>query len=91
MRGLAGRANGGMVVHIGTIMIAVALAASQSFIRTAEFDLKPGATAVIAGHTVKYLDSRSVEKANRVELRAKFLVDGKKVFFLTGEPVPQRR
>jgi cytochrome c-type biogenesis protein CcmF len=80
VRGLVGRDNGGMVVHLGTIMIAVALAASQSFIRTAEFDLKPGATAVIAGHTVKYLDSRSVEKSNRVELRAKFLVDGKKVF-----------
>lgn len=80
VRGLVGRANGGMVVHIGTIMIAVALAASQSYIRTAEFDLRPGATAVIAGHTVTYLDSRSVEQSNRVELRARFRVDGKKVF-----------
>jgi cytochrome c-type biogenesis protein CcmF len=75
-----GRANGGMVVHLGTILVGVAFAASASFIRTAEVELRPGATAVVAGHTVKYLDSQSVERNNRVELRARFEVDGSKVF-----------
>ncbi|MFM7068081.1 MAG: heme lyase CcmF/NrfE family subunit [Actinomycetes bacterium] len=79
-RGLVGRANGGMVVHLGTIVVAVAFAASQSFIRTAEVQLRPGATAVVAGHTVTFLSARSVEQSNRVELRAKFRVDGRKVF-----------
>ena len=39
-RGLVGRANGGMVVHLGVIMIAVAFAASSAFIRQGEFTLK---------------------------------------------------
>ena len=30
-RGLVGRANGGMIVHIGVVLIAVAFAASHSF------------------------------------------------------------
>ena len=36
-RGLVGRANGGMIVHLGVIIIAVALAASAGYTRRAEF------------------------------------------------------
>ena len=36
-RGLVGRANGGMVVHLGVIMIAVAIAASSGYSRRGEF------------------------------------------------------
>ena len=42
-RGLVGRANGGMIVHIGVVMIAVAFAASASNVRQAEFTLHAGA------------------------------------------------
>ena len=41
-RGLVGRANGGMVVHLGVIIVAVALAASNSYTRVGEFTLAPG-------------------------------------------------
>ena len=41
-RGLVGRANGGMVVHLGVILMAVAFAASGSSVRQAEFTLSPG-------------------------------------------------
>ena len=44
-RGLVGRANGGMIVHIGIVLIAVAFAASASNVRQAEFTLHPGQTA----------------------------------------------
>ena len=44
-RGLVGRANGGMIVHLGVLMIAVAFAASQSSVRQAEFTLAPGEQA----------------------------------------------
>ena len=54
-RGLVGRANGGMIVHIGVIVIAVALAASQSYAHDGEFDLAVGDTASLGGHTVKFL------------------------------------
>ena len=53
-RGLVGRANGGMVVHIGVVIIAVAVAASGSFVRQAEFTLRPGDSAEFAGHTLLY-------------------------------------
>ena len=44
-RGLVGRANGGMVVHLGVIVIAVALAASQSLRARGRVRPRPGETA----------------------------------------------
>ena len=50
-RGLVGRANGGMVVHIGVIMIAVGLAASNSFTHSATLELSQGEVVEWGGHT----------------------------------------
>ena len=50
VRGLLGRANGGMIVHLGIIVIAVALAAQTSYQRAGEFRLSPGETATFGGH-----------------------------------------
>ena len=41
-RGLVGRANGGMIVHLGVVLIAVAFAASHSFASSTQLSLKPG-------------------------------------------------
>jgi cytochrome c-type biogenesis protein CcmF len=79
-RGFVGRANGGMIVHLGVIMIGVALAASMSYVSQAEFDLSEGETARIAGHTVQYLGSRTEDLPNRIELIAKIDVDGVQVY-----------
>ena len=49
--GLLGRSSGGMVVHLGVAIVAVAFACSSSFIRQAEFRFEaPGDQATIAGH-----------------------------------------
>ena len=77
--GLVGRANGGMIVHLGVVVIAVAFAASQSFGHRAEFRLAPGQTARLAGHRVTYLATRQVRHANRLALEASVRVDGKRV------------
>ena len=45
-RGLVGRANGGMIVHLGVVVIAVAFAASSSYSHSAEFLLKPGRVGI---------------------------------------------
>ncbi len=79
-RGFVGRANGGMVVHLGVIVIGVALAASMSYVSQAEFDLEQGQTARMAGHTVEYLGSRTVDRDNRVELVAEVRIDGTAVY-----------
>jgi cytochrome c-type biogenesis protein CcmF len=69
-----------MVVHLGVIIIGVALAASMSYMRQAEFDLEQGQTARIAGHTVEFVDSRTVDLPNRVELIADIRIDGGQVY-----------
>ena len=54
-RGLVGRTNGGMIVHLGVILIAVAFAASNSYLRQAEFRFaEVGDTATLAGHEFVY-------------------------------------
>ncbi len=50
-RGLVGRTNGGMIVHLGVILIAVAFAASNAYLRQAEFSFEEvGDSAELAGH-----------------------------------------
>jgi len=67
-------------VHLGVIVIAVAIAASNSYQHQGEFSLARGETARVAGHTLRYVGDRVVERDNRRELRARILVDGRQVF-----------
>jgi cytochrome c-type biogenesis protein CcmF len=79
-RGFVGRANGGMIVHLGIVVVAVALVASQAYVRQGEFTLSKGETAHVGGHTFEYLGERVLEKSNRREVRARIKVDGGQVF-----------
>jgi cytochrome c-type biogenesis protein CcmF len=79
-RGLVGRANGGMIVHLGVVIIAVAFAASHSFGHRADFQLKDGQSGKVAGHTITYLGTRTVKHKNRTSLEANVRIDGGKVF-----------
>jgi cytochrome c-type biogenesis protein CcmF len=79
-RGLIGRANGGMVVHLGVVIIAVAFAASHSFGHRAEIRLQQGESGKVAGHTFTYLGSRTVKSANKTSVEARVRVDGGGVF-----------
>ena len=79
-RGLVGRANGGMVVHLGVVIFAVALAASQSYANTGEFRLAEGASASIGGHTVTYLGLETIERDEKTVIQAQVEVDGDQVF-----------
>ena len=75
-RGLVGRTNGGMVVHLGVVMVAVAFVASQSYVRQGEFDLVPGQAAEMAGHRIAFVGSEIVEHPNRFERVAQVRIDG---------------
>lgn len=79
-RGFVGRVNGGMVVHLGVIMIAVAFAASHSFAHSDDFSLKPGQSASFQGHTITYLGARTVNSAVKSSLEADVRVDGGRIF-----------
>ena len=80
LRGLLGRANGGMVVHIGVVVVAVAFAASSSYGHRGEFRLKQGGSATLAGHTVTYLGSRTVQYPNKRTVVADVRVDGGRIY-----------
>jgi cytochrome c-type biogenesis protein CcmF len=79
-RGLVGRVNGGMVVHLGVIVVAVALTALQSYQRVGEFTLEPGQTATFAGHTFTYEGAVTESRPAREDRIARVRIDGDDVY-----------
>src|SRR5215212_4230992 len=66
-RGLVGRANGGMIVHLGVIVIAVALVASNAYTKTADLTLRRGDTTEWEGHSFELREVRErVDERRRV-------------------------
>ncbi|MGE3835967.1 MAG: cytochrome c-type biogenesis CcmF C-terminal domain-containing protein, partial [Acidimicrobiia bacterium] len=76
---VVGRTNGGMVVHLGVIVVAMAFTAAQGFTTSAEFRLAEGETARLAGHTITYLGAETVDTPRRTAVRALVRVDGDRV------------
>ncbi len=75
-RGLVGRANGGMVVHLGVILIAVALAASNGYTRVGEFTLQQGEPITFSGHTFELIDVEAFTTSRSDGLKAQVSIDG---------------
>ena len=90
-RGLVGRTNGGMIVHLGVLMIGVAIAASGSY--QTERDVRMcveaeegcPSTVTVDGHTITYLGSTTNVAANRTDVGARLRIDG-----VVHEPALQR-
>ncbi len=76
-RGLVGRANGGMVVHLGVIMIAVALAASNSFTHSATLTLEQSVPTEWGGHTfeLESVTERTNDRGSERVLEANVRLD----------------
>jgi cytochrome c-type biogenesis protein CcmF len=75
-RGFVGRTNGGMVVHLGVVVVAVAIAASQAYVTQTELRLEEGQVATFDGHTLEYVGPAEKVESNRTTLQALVLVDG---------------
>jgi cytochrome c-type biogenesis protein CcmF len=80
LRGLVGRANGGMVVHLGVIIIAVAFAASSGYSQRAEFRVTPGQTVEFGGHTFTFLGTRDVTYPEKFSRKADIRIDGGPIY-----------
>ena len=80
LRGLVGRANGGMIVHLGVILIAVALGASNSYSKSQELSLVTGVPATFAGHSFELTDVIEVRDDRSVSVKARVIVDGNKTY-----------
>ena len=59
------RRYGGMVVHIGVVMIAVALASAGSFGTRQEVRLRRGESATVGGYTVTYTGAHTAVSAQK--------------------------
>jgi cytochrome c-type biogenesis protein CcmF len=79
-RGLVGRANGGMVVHLGVVVLAVGIVAATSFRSQAELVLRPGRVVHFAGHTFAFERLRTVNTPQRLATEALVRVDGGATF-----------
>ncbi len=78
-RGLVGRTNGGMIVHLGVVAVAVALAASQSYATEVELRLVEGETATVGRHTLVYEGLQTSEDPEKTTVAARIRVDGDEV------------
>lgn len=79
-RGLVGRVNGGMVVHLGVVLIAVAFAASHSYTHQTTLSLRPGQAGHFEGHDFTFLRMRTVTTSQKSSLLADVRIDGGQVY-----------
>jgi cytochrome c-type biogenesis protein CcmF len=80
LRGVVGRTNGGMIVHLGVVFIAVAFAASTTYLQTVEVDLARGEEVSVGGHTVEFLDTTTTGSDRVLTVAARVKVDGDRIF-----------
>ena len=80
LRGLVGRANGGMIVHLGVIIIAVALTASNSYTHSQEIKLVKGEPASFSGHTFELVGFKESSDDRSTSIAALVKIDGGKAY-----------
>ena len=76
LRGLIGRANGGMIVHLGVIIVAVALVASNSYTHSSRLVLEQGKVASYGGHTFELVDVVAFTTSRSSGVKANVSIDG---------------
>jgi cytochrome c-type biogenesis protein CcmF len=74
-RGIVGRANGGMVSHIGIVVIAVGLSAATSFGHSASLTLRVGERVRFDGHLLQLMAVSPFHEPSRSGLEAVVRVD----------------
>jgi cytochrome c-type biogenesis protein CcmF len=72
----SGRRYGGYVVHLGIVLIALAVATSQARTVEAERTLAPGQTLAVAGYTVRLDAVRAVREPQRESVVADVTISG---------------
>jgi cytochrome c-type biogenesis protein CcmF len=89
-QGLVGRSSGGMVVHLGVAIAAVAIVSSSSYATHALVTLAPGETKVVGGHTITYVRLRDVTAPVSRATQVVVLVDHGGPFYPALTEYPQR-
>lgn len=93
-KGIIGRTNGGMVVHLGVVFLAIGLIASSSYLSQGSYSLQPGESIQFSQSTITYLSAEQLSFPNRIEERVQIEIDGKTLepsverFKASGQLVP---
>ena len=64
------RLYGGLLVHVGVVVLAMALATTSGYTTKREVRLTPGQSTTVRGFTVTYLGSRTVASAQKTTIAA---------------------
>jgi cytochrome c-type biogenesis protein CcmF len=75
-RGLVGRANGGMIVHLGVVILAVGVIAATTYRQQTELALHRGEVVTYDGHRFEFEGLRVVTTPSRTADQALVKVDG---------------
>jgi cytochrome c-type biogenesis protein CcmF len=75
-RGIVGRTNGGMVVHLGVIVLAVGVIAATAYRQQTELTLAQGQTVTYDGHTFEFIGLKTVTTPSKTSDEALVKVDG---------------
>jgi cytochrome c-type biogenesis protein CcmF len=79
-RGLVGRTNGGMVVHLGVIILAVGIISATTYRHQTELALHKGEVVSFDGHQFQFEGLRNVTSPSKKSDQALVKVDGGGVF-----------
>jgi len=69
------RLYGGLIVHVGVVVIAVALAASMGYTTKREFHLAPGQRATLDGYRFTYLGTATHETGQKTTIQSRVKVE----------------
>ncbi len=93
-RGLVGRSGGGMIAHLGVVLLAFGLTASESYKFERSVDVALGETVDVAGHSftnigaqvsptaeeLQAMDAEEFELLTRVKVSAQVQIDGGQIY-----------
>jgi cytochrome c-type biogenesis protein CcmF len=65
------RLYGGLIVHVGVVLVAVAITVSQSYTTKKEVRLRVGESATVSGYTVTYLGAHTTTSAQKTTTSAR--------------------
>ncbi len=80
LRALSGPTSGGMIVHVGVVILALGVTASSGFVQRTELALAPGQTRHFDGHSFTFLGFHQFADSVKTGTEAVIRVDGKGLF-----------
>lgn len=85
-----GRRYGGYIVHLGIVLIGVAVVGNEFFQQTTNVTLSRGESATLAGYELMYTGLESNRVSNRMEIGARVMIFDEKSGKQIGSVMPQR-